>query len=188
THSMLAVWHLFSGVPITEYPQDLQDVVAGNDLAAAGPVNRVAIVGNEIPAGQPTRKDDGTEVHTMWGELAWQLGGREGYELVAQADRTASNPGALDELLTRFGPAVILIDEWVSYARQLHSREALCGGTFDTQFTFAQALTETAKRVPGTLLLVSIPSSDVRKDAEGDSRDSSDLEIGGTHGREALQR
>jgi predicted AAA+ superfamily ATPase len=188
THSMLAVWHLFSGRPIADYPQEVQDAVAGHDLGALGTVNRVAIVGNEISAGQPVVKDDGTEVHTLWGELAWQLGEREGYELVAQADRTATSPGALDELLTRFGPAVILIDEWVSYARQLHSRDELCGGTFDTQFTFAQALTEAAKRVPGTLLLVSIPSSDVRRDADGESHDASDLEIGGVHGREALQR
>ena len=40
---------------------------------------------------------------------------------------------------------LILIDEWVAYARQLHDRADLPAGTFETQFTFAQALTEAAK-------------------------------------------
>ena len=34
-----------------------------------------------------------------------------------------------------YAPAVILIDEWVAYARQLHGRDDLPGGSFDTQFT-----------------------------------------------------
>ena len=40
---------------------------------------KAAIVGNEIPPSTPSRKPDGTVVHTLWGELAWQLGGADGY-------------------------------------------------------------------------------------------------------------
>ena len=43
------------------------------------------------------------------------------------------------------GPALILIDEWVAYARQLHDQSDLPAGGFETQFTFAQVLTESAK-------------------------------------------
>ena len=40
------------------------------------------------------------QVNTLWGELAWQLGGAEGYAIVADADRTGTNPGkALHDLL-----------------------------------------------------------------------------------------
>jgi hypothetical protein len=133
------------------------------------------------------RKDDGTEVNTLWGELAWQLGGHDAYELVAGSDATASNPGAmLKDLLARYSPCVILIDEWVAYARGLYARDDLCGGTFETQFTFAQTLTEAVAATSGALLLVSVPASDVRQEAGG--RDASDLEIGGAHGRQALER
>ena len=31
-------------------------------------------------------------VQTLWGELAWQLGGAEGYAIVARADRGADEP------------------------------------------------------------------------------------------------
>ena len=39
-------------------------------------------------------KPDGTVVSTLWGEIAWQLGGADAYQLVAEADRTGTNPGS----------------------------------------------------------------------------------------------
>lgn len=52
------------------------------------------------------------------GELAWQLGGREAYDLIAEDDRAGTNPGeALRTLIVRYSPSLILIDEWVAYAR-----------------------------------------------------------------------
>lgn len=190
THSMLAVWHLFSGRTPTEYSQGVQDLVNG---VAAGPavvsldVKRVAIVGNELSPGQAWEKPDGTVIRTVWGELAWQLGGSDGYAMVAEADRTATNPGAaLRTLIQSHAPAVILIDEWVAYARGLYGQDGLVGGSFETQFTFAQQLTEVVKSVPGALLLVSIPASDIRRDEE--SPVASDLEVGGANGRAALER
>lgn len=190
THSMLAAWHLFSGQPLDSYPQQVQDLL-GSEAAASldRPVKRVAIVGNEMAPGQATTKPDGTVVNTIWGELAWQLGGAEGYAILADADRTGTNPGeALRTLIARYSPALILIDEWVAYARGLYGRDDLVGGTFDTQFTFAQQLTAAVQSVPGALLLVSIPASDVRFDDETAAPTGSDLEIGGANGRAALQR
>ena len=42
------------------------------------------LVGQMISPGTTHPKADGTEVRTLWGELAWQLGGTEGYALVAE--------------------------------------------------------------------------------------------------------
>lgn len=189
THSMLAVWHLFSGRDLSRYPQGVQQLLAEHSPEVfTRPVRRVAIVGNELAPGQPSQpKPDGTVVHTIWGELAWQLGGADGYAYVADADRTGTNPGsALRDLIAAYSPALILIDEWVAYARGLYGRDDLVGGSFETQFTFAQSLTEAVKSVPGALLLVSIPASDVRRDDEEPT--ASDLEVGGANGRAALER
>ncbi len=184
THSMLAAWHLFSGTPVGSLPQDVQELVAGRPVPA--PVRRVAIVGTHLPP-MGDAKPDGTKVNTIWGELAWQLGGRGAYELVADADANATNPGAvLRELIEQYAPCLILIDEWVAYARQLWGREGLPAGTFDTQFTFAQSLTEVVKTVPGALLIISIPAShDPERDGESGG---SAIEVGGPNGQEALQR
>jgi predicted AAA+ superfamily ATPase len=146
------------------------------------------IVGTKISPGQAHKKPDGTVIRTLWGEIAWQLGGKEGYKLVKEADETATNPGdALRELFNRYAPCLILIDEWVAYARQLHDNGGLAGGTFDTQFTFAQALTEAAKAAKKTLLVVSIPASESPSPQEGRER-ISDIEVGGERGRAALVR
>src|SRR6266536_2274913 len=76
THSMLALYHLFSGRPVTDYPQEVQDIVSGRTLPNPGSVHRVALVGTHMAPGKATVKEDGTEVRTLWGELAWQRGGR----------------------------------------------------------------------------------------------------------------
>jgi hypothetical protein len=187
THSMLGLWHLASGQPLTAYNQDVQELLAANgysDLPKT--VRRVAIVGNHLaPTG--AEKPDGTRVNTIWGELAWQLGGADGYQIVADADQAGTNPGeALHTLIARYAPAVILIDEWVAYARQLYSLENSRAGTFDTQFTFAQSLTEAVKATPGVLLAISIPASDTAADAQYSAGTAE--EVGGTYGLEALKR
>jgi hypothetical protein len=187
THSMLALWHLASGTPSGDYRQDVQDVLSETPFGElAGGVKRVALVGNHIsPSG--SIKPDGAQVNTIWGELAWQLGGREAFALVATADADRTPPGqALHELLSTYAPALILIDEWVAYARSLVGRDDLAGGTFDDQFTFAQSLTEAVKGTPGVLLAVSIPASESGDDAEPAAGNAE--EVGGANGLAALQR
>lgn len=197
THSMLALWHLLSGAPLTSFTDELQQLLSGVLTAPLPRTRRVALVGNHIAAGKGSEKLDGTKVQTLWGELAWQLGAaaggeeeaRRAYEIVRDADETRSNPGAaLGELIKRYSPCLILIDEWVAYARQLYGRDDLAGGTFDTQFTFAQTLTETVKATPGAMLLVSIPASSAAPSAEEVERGATDLEVGGLNGRAALTR
>jgi hypothetical protein len=174
THSMLALWHLFSGAAASELP-GVEELVKETGGPVAKGVRRAVIVGTKISPGQPHKKPDGCVIRTLWGEIAWQLGGKEGYKLLKEADETATNPGdLLKDLFNKYSPCLILIDEWVGYARQLHEGSQLPAGTFDTHFTFAQAISEAAKAAKKTLLVVSVPSSD--------------NEIGGEWGRKALDR
>jgi hypothetical protein len=91
----------------------------------------------------------------------------------------------LRELLVEYGPCLILIDEWVAYARQLHDQQDLPAGSFETQFTFAQLLTESAKLAGNCLLVISLPASDTTGSPHTQADDS---EVGGQRGREALDR
>lgn len=183
THSMLALYHLFSGVA----PSELAGIDAVLQEAGASTVptaRRVVLVGNKISPGNPSMKADGTVVRTLWGELAWQLGGKKAFARVAADDEKATSPGdVLRELFNDYGPCLILIDEWVAYARQLHDQSDLPAGGFETQFTFAQVLTESAKLARNCLLVISLPASDTSGRSHSD-----DVEVGGTRGREALDR
>ena len=84
-----------------------------------------------------------------------------------------------------YGPCLILIDEWVAYARQLHDQSDLPAGGFETQFSFAQVLTESAKLANNCLLVISLPASDT---AGSPHTQADDVEVGGQRGREALDR
>ena len=175
THSLLALYHLCSGCSAAELPGVEALMLEAKIEAIPTNVNRAVLVGHKISPGKPSIKEDGTEVRTLWGELAWQLGGAEGYAMVAEDDHKATNPGdTLRLLFNKYAPCVVLIDEWIRYAAQLHETSDLPGGSFDTHFTFAQALSEAAKAADRTMLLVSIPASEI--------------EFGGDRGKEALTR
>ena len=178
---MLALYHLFSGIAPTELT-GIDEIMQEAEATTLPQTRRVVLVGNKISPGNPVTKEDGTVVCTIWGEIAWQLGGKEAYALVAADDENATNPGdTLRALFNKYGPCLILIDEWVAYARQLHEKSDLPGGSFDTQFSFAQALTEAAKAAGNCLLVISLPTSDMVS-----PRDYA--EVGGQQGIEALER
>jgi hypothetical protein len=178
THSMIALYHLASGVPPSELAGVGDALAEAGATLPAGPINRAVLVGQMLSVAAPEPVDDGVLLHTMWGHLAYQLGGKAGYEIVRADDEAGTNPGAkLKTLFEQFGPAVVLIDEWVAYARQLRDGgdgPRLAAGDFDTQFTFAQALTEAAAAAKNVVVLVSIPASDI--------------EVGGDRGKAALEK
>ena len=113
---------------------------------------------------------DGIEIRTFWGELAWQLLGADGYELVAEprtGTASARAPTCCTSCWPRHAPCLILIDEWIAFVRQLYSASGLPAGSFDSNITFAQALTEAVKATPGALLVASLPASQIEIGGEG---------------------
>lgn len=168
THSLLALYHLFSGAPLSDLI-GMEPVLQETGVAVPPKANRAVLVGYELSPGLVRAKPDGCLVRTLWGELAWQLLKREGYALVAEADRQGVSPGSdvLIELFRRAEPCLILIDEWVVFARQLYGVSGLPAGSFDANLSFAQALTEAAKASPRTLVVASIPASDAETGGEG---------------------
>lgn len=173
THSMLALYHLFSGVD-TSNLEGIEPVLKESGVDAAHKANRAVLVGTALSPGEVNLKPDGTEVRTLWGEMAWQLGGAEAFASIVESDRAGTSPGSADlaNLFKKYSPCLILIDEWVAYARQLVGKTDLPAGSFEAQSSFAQAVTEAAKAAPQALVLASIPSSKI--------------EIGGENGQYAL--
>ena len=187
THSMLALYHLVSGVPVSDLSgiePVLQKARPGGTVHAtlvatnvlAKPERLTAVLEGRGLTPDQTFTLDVLAAGTLWGDLAWQLLGKDGYDLVAEADRQGVSPGSdvLRQIFAAASPCLILIDEWVAYMRQLYGVSGLPAGSFDANLSFAQALTEAAKAAPKTLLVASIPASDI--------------EIGGEGGQEAVVR
>jgi len=175
THSLLALYHLFSQVPANELT-GIEQILKSTNVMSMPSVFRAALVGTALNPGQPHQKQKGPKIHTLWGELAWQLGGLEGYSFVEENDKNGTSPGSktLCNLMQKYNPCLLMIDEWVAFVRQTYGKTDLPGGSFDSNMTFAQAITEAVRSTPGSLLVASIPSSDI--------------EIGGEGGQQALIR
>ena len=162
THTMLAVWHLATReCALADMPgvAPLVEQAGLMDLPKA----RVAVVdGTAQSPGQPW-KQGRTEIRTLWGELAWQLGKADGYAMVAEADSNGTSPGkeVLRQLLEKYAPCVVLMDELVAYIGQFEEGKQISGGSFESNLAFIQALTEAVKLVPNAILLASLPESEI---------------------------
>jgi uncharacterized protein len=181
THTMLAVMHLASRTCPLSHLQGISSVLERAGISELPEARVVVLDGTAYSPGQAWKRGD-TNINTLWGELAWQLGGSEGFACVREADRNGTSPGkeVLKELLERYAPCVILMDELVAYIRQFVDKGPLSGGTFGSNISFIQSLTEAAKLVPTAIILASLPESDPK-------RDQRSVQIGGAEGLKALR-
>ncbi len=175
THSMLALYHMVGGTPVEDLP-GLDQLIRRNGLAILSKVNRAVLVGTSRGPQDVISIEGGKTINTTWGELAWQLGGAEAFAMLSDNDARGIAPGSdlLEQLFKKCSPALILIDEWVAYLRQIYKTEGLPSGSFDANLSFVQSLTEAVKASPGVLLVASLPASQI--------------EVGGDGGQEALSR
>ena len=181
THSMLALYHIArGGINISRVP-NLKGVLERVGLDEFPKANVAVLVGTAL---DPTRKKNPSNlpkytVSTIWGEMAYQLvtsaGRPDLYAIVADADRKGVSPGSenLKHLLNECGPCLILMDELVAYAKKIYGVEGLPAGSYDNFITFIQEITEAARASDNSIVVASIPESDI--------------EIGGEAGKTALE-
>ena len=175
THSMLALYHMAGDIGADELP-GLDQLMSENKLVVPPKINRAVIVGTSRGPGDIINISRDRSIRTTWGELAWQLGGLEAFDMIADCNNNGVAPGSslLEEMLRRYSPSLILIDEWVAYLRQIDENRNLPSGSFESNLTFVQSLTEAIKAVPDVILVASLPESEA--------------EAGGSIGKEALIR
>ena len=175
THTMLALFHLLGQGARVDQMEGAESIICDAQVSKLPHARLAVIVGTDLNPSE-TRQVNGITVRTLWGDIAAQLGGQEGYAIVRAADERGVAPGANDlvTLFNEFGPAVILIDELIAYVRNIYSVNGLPAGSFDANLTFVHSLTEAVKRSERSQLVASIPESDI--------------EIGGEGGQAALER
>jgi hypothetical protein len=115
THALICLWHLARHIATN---------MGTAILPAAGRpgVVRVAGVdGDKFGTDVCVPHGDGITTHSLWGELAYQLGGAEGYARVANVDDPGKVPDAtlIREMLPANEPVLLLLDELVVYMAKL---------------------------------------------------------------------
>ena len=161
THTMLTVLHLASRKVSTDKLEGIPPLLDQAGITELPHANIAVLDGIALSVSQGKAHGNIT-ANTLWGEMAWQLLGEEGYNLVAASDRdgTAPGKGVLAELLTKSAPCVVLIDELQKFFSDLKPGKQLNAGTYEANLKFIQALTEALKTVPNAILLASLPESE----------------------------
>ena len=113
THNLIALYHLASGNVTHEMVSDLLPT----KLLPSAPITAIPLIGSDLdPSGGMSHGDITT--YTLWGELAYQVGGAKAYKLMETNDRERVRPGETSiKNLLGAAPALILIDELTAYLR-----------------------------------------------------------------------
>lgn len=173
THTMLALHHLAGAVEAGYKPKELagmEEILEAAGVETLGRVNRAVFVGTHKGAAEAMHIEGDREIRTLWGYIAWRLGGWEAFDSIAESEKARTNPGSekLIPILRNAAPCLILMDEVVAFARQLRGLE------YDAFHAFIQSLTEAAAAVQGAVVVGSLPESGA--------------EVGDEQGMDALRR
>ena len=125
THGLIALVHAARGMAGVGNAAEFLDPA----LVPARPVRVAAFDGVNADPANGRRMDGEVRARTPWGEIAYALGGRAGFELVRASDETGAAPGA-GTLRELFGgePALVLLDELSIYLRKAQRRPGGDGG------------------------------------------------------------
>ncbi|WP_254860685.1 ATP-binding protein [Natronomonas gomsonensis] len=177
THNQIAAYHL------AEQPDAVPDLsdflddegVADNygEAAALGlDVNTAVFVGTHVD-GTSARCDytdpNAPETKTMWGELAYQLFGQEGYEFLRENDEQQSPPGSqkLERLFDRHdNPSLVLIDEIAAYLEQTAAVEVGDSTLAKQTNTFLMSLLSATQNTDQLTVVLSIADTAFHDRAE----------------------
>lgn len=147
THTLMALWHL---------AQHIGDVSLGTELLpAAGRPKSVTVVGIDAgKAGVPLFASHGKlAVHSLWGELFFQLGGDKALKALGKADDPEASPAeAQTAAVFPQGPVLILLDEIVIYMAKLSERGQ------GNLLGFLNSLASVVSKRPQTVLVITDPA------------------------------
>ena len=134
----------------------LNDATVKKYLPEPGTVTVVGIAGDEIPVSR--NLGDKLVPYTLWGELAYQIGGEELYRKVQNAAEMFAAPGK-DFLDTVLGgrKVLIMLDELAQYAARLEAAQP--GKGADQLAAFIMSLNGYAKTHTGIALIVTLAGS-----------------------------
>jgi Protein of unknown function (DUF499) len=121
THDQIALWHICKqgrSIAGLERFVDL-DALPSCTVAVA------AIDGKDLdPENGIYHADTGITTYTLWGEIAYQIGGVAGYQLLQGSDKSGIAPGTpVLERLVEGKPSVIVLDEIACYLRKAKAKQ-----------------------------------------------------------------
>jgi hypothetical protein len=161
THSLIALYHLATG----NLPKKSLLKWLGDDAVfpKAGQVRVAGLVGSELdPTVGVGHGDGGIRTKTLWGEIAYQLGGAEGYAIAQESDELFAAPGTplLEkvEKINAGAPTLVMIDELARYLVAAAAQPTRTGGSnlAEQSVAFLMSLLEHAASRPNVVVVLTL--------------------------------
>jgi len=153
THTLIACTHLaFQG---TQLRHVVKDILDPSLLPEPNSICVVGVAGDEIPVHKPRGGD--LVPYTLWGEIAFQIGGESLYREVEEDANSYAAPGKhyFDKVL-KGKKVLIMLDELAQYAARL---EAARSNGADQLAAFLMALHGYARNQPGIAIVLTLASA-----------------------------
>lgn len=161
THTLISLYHLAGWGAKAATSHHTKELFAYAGLPEFERAN-IAVFTNMTndPANGRTVEDGSICIQTIWGELAYQLGGRAAYEIIRKNDEALIAPaGLFKRVLERCQPALILIDELADYCVKASARKAGNSSLADQTISFMQELTEAVAGTSRCVAVITLPAS-----------------------------
>lgn len=159
THAELALYHLLhSPDKVTSVPH-VAAFLAENGLKVPEQAALAPLPCADFSVGG--HMAGGIKIQTLWGEVAYRLGGEPLYQMVQAADEARTAPGVdlLRQLLVAAGPNLILIDEMLHYVEKAAGVMVGSSTLASQTLAFLRELTEAVDEVPHSVLVASLTAS-----------------------------
>lgn len=156
THGLIALVHAAAGMKGVSNVAEFLDPA----LVPASPVRLAAFDGENADPANGRPMGEGVRAHTPWGEIAYQLAGKDGYEIVRRSDEERIAPGA-ETIKELFGadPVLVVLDELGEYLRRVQGM-----GGRDQLTGFLKALLAAIESTPRAAVVYTLA---VRSDGKG---------------------
>lgn len=164
THALTLLYHLANCGDEAKQFNGVNTILQKAEIDAVPHAQTAVFVGTEFDSitgrggkdGEPMRK-------TPWGELAWQIGGQAGFDVVAEHEEQKIAPSSevIRKFLPKDKPCLVLMDELMNYVSRYRKI-----GLGSQLYDFLHNLSEETRRASNVVLVVSIPASEIEMTAE----------------------
>ncbi|MEG4167273.1 MULTISPECIES: DUF499 domain-containing protein [unclassified Microcoleus] len=157
THDEIALWH------ICKQGREIHGLERFTDISVIPdrPIAVAAIDGRDLDPEQGVyHSDSGLTTYTLWGEIAYQIGGISGYQLLQGSDKSGVSPGtSVLERLTGGQPTVIILDEIARYLRSAKAKQIGRSDLAKQVVAFLFSLMDLAAACDNLVLVYSLAST-----------------------------
>ena len=162
THTLLAMYHLAKHGYALEDRDDVRSLTNEARLEEPPQAAVAVLDGSYLSPTSVRQTPEGLKLKTLWGEMAYQLGGAPAYEALRASDESMSAPGSRDitEMLRIVKkPVLILLDELLDYATKAAAVKVGRGYLVEQVQSFVKALTQAVDPQPNALVVLTLTSS-----------------------------